>query len=143
MHSLCTKIGILPERQCKDTTRAMQKYPHGSASFRMVPKSSAFVFIVHRRGIPCGCPMMCVLRFIRVPTRGTPTVIIICHPLHGGVRGGFFLSFFSFYYARTYNSIFAGSSIWELRGFCKGSASVRFGISQNRTRPTESTSNNP
>lgn len=27
-------------------------------------------FIVHRRGIPCGCPMMCVLRFIRVPTRG-------------------------------------------------------------------------
>ena len=78
-------------------------------------------FIVHRRGIPCGCPMMYVLRFIRVPTRGTPTVIIICHHLHGGVRGGFFLSFFSFYYARTYNSIFAGSSIWELRGFCKGS----------------------
>ena len=78
-------------------------------------------FIVHRRGIPCGCPMMCVLRFIRVPTRDTPTVIIICHHLHGGIRGGFFLSFFSFYYARTYNSIFAGSSIWELRGFCKGS----------------------
>ena len=40
MHSLCTKIAILPERQCKDTTSALRKYPHGSASFRMVPKSS-------------------------------------------------------------------------------------------------------
>ena len=39
MHSLCTKIGILPERQCKDTTSPMRKYPHGSTSFRMVPKS--------------------------------------------------------------------------------------------------------
>ena len=45
MHSLCTKIGILPERQCKDTTSPMRKYPHGSASFRKVPICSAFVFI--------------------------------------------------------------------------------------------------
>ena len=29
----------LLERQCKDTTSPMRKYPHGSTSFRMVPKS--------------------------------------------------------------------------------------------------------
>ena len=84
MHSLCTKIGILPERQCKDTTSPMRKYPHGSASFRKVQICSAFVFHSSRRG--------------------TPTLIITHHPLHRGVRGVLLFSilFFSISFLRAY-----------------------------------------
>ena len=41
------------------------------------PLSLAIFRSAYRRGIPCGCPIIVFARFIRVPTRGTPTVDII------------------------------------------------------------------